>query len=103
MGDLFDLSGRRALVTGGSRGLGRSIVLAFAEAGADVIVSSRKLPACEELAREVEEKFGRRAMAIACNVSHWDDCDRLVDEVEQAWGGVDILVTHAGISPLYAS
>ena len=103
MGDLFDLSGKRALVTGGSRGLGRSMVLGLAEAGADVVISSRKGPACEDLAREVEEKFGRRTLAIACNVSHWGECDRLVDEVTRAWGGIDILVNNAGIAPLYDS
>ena len=103
MGDLFDLTGRRALVTGGSRGLGRSIVLVFAEAGADVVISSRKLDSCEELAREARGEVRRRTLAIACNVSHWDECDRLVTEVDRAWGGIDILVNNAGISPLYES
>ncbi len=99
----FDLAGSRALVTGGSRGLGREIVLAFAEHGADVVIASRKLDACEQLAREIEQRFERRALAIACNVSRWEECDRLVDEVVGAWGGVDVLVNNAGMSPLYPS
>ncbi|HEU5152209.1 MAG TPA: glucose 1-dehydrogenase [Iamia sp.] len=99
--DLFDLTGRRAVVTGGSRGLGREIVLALAAQGADVAIVSRKLPACEELAAEVRERHGVRTLAIACNVSHWDQCDQLVDEVLGAWGTVDVLVNNAGMSPLY--
>jgi NAD(P)-dependent dehydrogenase (short-subunit alcohol dehydrogenase family) len=99
----FDLTGSRALVTGGSRGLGREIVLAFAEHGADVVIASRKLDTCEQLARDVEQRFGRRTLAIACNVSRWEECDRLVDEVVGAWGGVDVLVNNAGMSPLYPS
>jgi NAD(P)-dependent dehydrogenase (short-subunit alcohol dehydrogenase family) len=101
--DLFDLTGKRALVTGGSRGLGRAMVLGFAERGADVVIASRKLDACELVAKEVEERFGRRALPIACNVSRWNECDRLVDEVNEAWGGVDVLVNNAGMSPLYPS
>ena len=98
---LFDLSGKVALVTGGSRGLGREMVLAFAERGADVVVASRKLEACEAVAREVEERFGRRALAVATNVSDWRRCDELVDAVYEAFGRVDVLVNNAGLSPLY--
>jgi NAD(P)-dependent dehydrogenase (short-subunit alcohol dehydrogenase family) len=97
----FDLTGRRALVTGGSRGLGKAIVLAFAEHGADVVIASRKAEACEALAAEVGSRFGVRALPLACNVSRWAECDRLVDEVNAAWGGIDILVNNAGMSPLY--
>ena len=99
--DLFDLTGRAAVVTGGSRGLGRAIVLAFAEHGADVVVASRKLDACQALATEVKDRFGVKALALACNVSSWAECDRLVDEVNAAWGGIDVLVNNAGMSPLY--
>ena len=69
----FDLSGKIAVITGGSRGLGREIVLAFADAGADVVITSRKIGSCEELAKEVEEKTGRTAMPFACHVGYWDN------------------------------
>ena len=99
----FDLTGRRAVVTGGSRGLGREIVRAFAADGADVVISSRKLETCEELAASVKAEFGVRALPVACNVSSWSACDDLVARVNDEWGGVDVLVNNAGISPLYES
>jgi NAD(P)-dependent dehydrogenase (short-subunit alcohol dehydrogenase family) len=100
---LFDLSGKVALVTGGSRGLGKEMVLAFAAHGADVVIASRKKAACDEVAAEVQDKHGRRALAVECNVSYWEQCDALVDTV-YAWAGrVDVLVNNAGLSPLYPS
>lgn len=95
---LFDLSGKIALVTGGSRGLGLQMVRAFAERGADVIIASRKLDACEEAAEEVR-KLGRRALPISANVSHWEQVEHLVERVYSEWGRVDILVNNAGMSP----
>jgi NAD(P)-dependent dehydrogenase (short-subunit alcohol dehydrogenase family) len=100
--DLFDLTGKVALVTGGSRGLGREMVLAFARAGADVVVTSRKLDACERVAAEVEST-GRRALAHACHVGRWDDIDALVDAAYDTFGHVDVLVNNAGMSPLAPS
>jgi NAD(P)-dependent dehydrogenase (short-subunit alcohol dehydrogenase family) len=97
----FDLSGRVALVTGGSRGLGRAIVLGLAGAGADVVIASRKLANCEEVAKEVESTTGRSALAVACHVGHWDELDGLVDEAWDRFGKVDVLVNNAGMSPLY--
>ena len=67
----FDLSGKIAVITGGSRGLGREMVLAFADAGADVVITSRKIDSCEALAKEVEETTGRTALPIACHVGYW--------------------------------
>ena len=96
----FDLSGRVALVTGGSRGLGRAMVLGFAEAGADVVIASRKLDACDAVAREVIA-LGRGALAHACHVGHWDELDGLVDAAYDRFGAVDVLVNNAGMSPLY--
>jgi len=102
MDPLFDFSGKVVLVTGGSRGLGRQMVLAFAERGADVIIASRKLPACEEVAREVEAK-GRNALAVACHVAKWDEVGRLADAAYDRFGKVDVLINNAGMSPLYPS
>jgi NAD(P)-dependent dehydrogenase (short-subunit alcohol dehydrogenase family) len=94
----FDLSDRVALVTGGSRGLGRQMVLAFAERGADVIVASRKLENCEKMALEVR-KLGRRALPFAVHAAKWDEIDRLVDAAYSEFGRVDVLVNNAGMSP----
>jgi NAD(P)-dependent dehydrogenase (short-subunit alcohol dehydrogenase family) len=101
--DLFDLSGRTALVTGGSRGLGRQAVLAFARAGADVVIASRKLESCSALAVEVREKTGREALAYGCHVGNWDELDGLVEAAYDAFGRIDILVNNAGMSPVYDS
>jgi NAD(P)-dependent dehydrogenase (short-subunit alcohol dehydrogenase family) len=98
-----DLSGRVALVTGGSRGLGREMVLAFAEHGADVVIASRKLENCESLANEVRGRFGRRALPVATNVGEWDQCDALTAAAYAEFGTVDVLVNNAGMSPLYPS
>ncbi len=97
----FDLSGKVALVTGGSRGLGRSMVLAFAECGADVVIASRKLESCEELAAEVEKTTGRSALPISCHVGDWQQLDTLADAAYDRFGHVDVLVNNAGMSPLY--
>ncbi len=99
--DRFDLTDKVVVVTGGSRGLGRAMVRGFAEAGADVVVSSRKLDACEALAKEVEAATGRRAFPVACHVGHWDQCGHLVDAVYDEFGRVDVFVNNAGMSPLY--
>jgi NAD(P)-dependent dehydrogenase (short-subunit alcohol dehydrogenase family) len=101
LAELHDLSGRVALVTGGSRGLGRSMVRAFAEAGADVVIASRKLDACEQLADEIRQETGRAALAYACHVGHWDELDGLADAAYERFGRVDVLVNNAGMSPLY--
>lgn len=103
MTDLFDLTGKVAVVTGGSRGLGKSMVEAFAARGADVVITSRKLPACEMLAQSVTETTGRKALGVACHVGHWGQCDDLYDTVYDEFGRCDILVNNAGMSPLYDS
>jgi NAD(P)-dependent dehydrogenase (short-subunit alcohol dehydrogenase family) len=79
------------------------MVEAFAEQGADVIIASRKLGDCEQLAAEIRLRTGRKAFPIACNVSDWAQCDTLVDTAYAEFGGVDILVNNAGMSPLYPS
>ena len=102
MTDRFSLAGRTALVTGGSRGLGRQMALAFAAAGADVAIVSRKLDACEATAREVEA-LGRRALPYACHMGRWDEIEPMANAVWDGLGKVDILVNNAGMSPLYPS
>ncbi len=99
----FDLSGKVAVVTGGSRGLGRAMVLGFARHGADVVIASRKLQSCEALAKEVERDTGRRALAVACHVGRWADCDALFEKTYEVFGRADVLVNNAGMSPLYPS
>ena len=98
---LFDLSGKVALVTGGSRGLGREMVLAFAHAGADVVIASRKLASCEELAAEVRKTTGRRALPVACHVGEWGQVEALAAAAYGELGKVDVLVNNAGMSPIY--
>jgi NAD(P)-dependent dehydrogenase (short-subunit alcohol dehydrogenase family) len=99
--NLFDLSGKVALVTGGSRGLGREMVLAFAAAGADVVIASRKIETCEAVAEEVRASTGRQALAVACHVGEWDQLDKLADAAYERFGKVDVLVNNAGLSPIY--
>jgi NAD(P)-dependent dehydrogenase (short-subunit alcohol dehydrogenase family) len=91
------------VITGGSRGMGREMALAFGAEGAHVVVASRKLPDCEVVAKEVEALADRRALAVACNVSDWSQCNELVDTVYREFGRVDVLVNNAGLSPLYDS
>jgi NAD(P)-dependent dehydrogenase (short-subunit alcohol dehydrogenase family) len=100
--DKFDMTGRVAVVTGGSRGLGREMVLAFAEQGADVVIASRKIENCESVAREVEA-LGRQALPIAYHAGDWDDSDRLAEATYERFGRCDVLVNNAGMSPLYPS
>ena len=100
MDNPFDLSGKVVLVTGGSRGLGRAMVLGFAAHGADVIIASRKFDACEAVAAEVRA-MGRKALPVAAHVGRWDDCDALVHHVYAQFGRIDVLVNNAGMSPLY--
>ena len=97
------LAGKVALVTGGSRGLGREMVRAFAGAGATVAIASRKRDACDALAAEVHAEFGRDATGHACHVGRWAEIGALVDEVYERHGHIDVLVNNAGIAPLYPS
>lgn len=99
---LFDFTGKVALITGGSRGLGYQMAIAFAERGADVVISSRKLDACERVAVEIRS-LGRQALAIACHAGRWDEIDRLIEQTYAEFGRVDILVNNAGMGPRVAS
>ncbi|PQP20020.1 short-chain dehydrogenase [Rhodococcus opacus] len=95
--------GKVAVVTGGSRGLGREIVRSFAREGAAVVIASRKLDSCNSLAQEVSESYGVESFPFACNVSDWADCDALVEAVYSRFGRIDVLVNNAGLSPRYPS
>ncbi len=99
----FDLTDKVAVVTGGSRGLGREMVLAFARCGANLVIASRKGESCEQLAKQVQAETGRDALPVACHVGRWADCDRLVEEAYDRFSRVDVLVNNAGMSPLYPS
>lgn len=100
MRELFDLSGKVALITGGSRGLGREMALAFAEHGANIAIASRKLDQCEHTAREIESR-GVSAFAHACHVAKWPEIEALVEATYTRFGRIDVLVNNAGLSPLY--
>jgi NAD(P)-dependent dehydrogenase (short-subunit alcohol dehydrogenase family) len=97
------LDGRVALVTGATRGLGRSIADALAEAGATVIVSSRKADACDEVAAGITAATGVKAHPLPLHVGDWDAIGPAVDEVVERHGRIDVLVNNAGIAPLAAS
>ena len=101
--EMFDLTGKVAVVTGGSRGIGRAVAEGLAAAGADVVIASRKPDACERTATEIAAVTGRRAVGVGCHVGRWADCDRLVDVVYAEFGRCDVLVNNAGVSPLYDS
>ena len=98
--NLFDLSGKVAVVTGSSRGIGLAIAEALAGQGAKVVVSSRKEDACNEAAAKINAEGGE-AIGIACNIVENDDLDRLVEKTRGTFGKIDILVCNAGISPFF--
>jgi NAD(P)-dependent dehydrogenase (short-subunit alcohol dehydrogenase family) len=100
--DKYRLDGKVALVTGGSRGIGRATALGLAEAGADVAVASRKLPDLESVAAEIK-KMGRKSLAVASHVGRMEDINSLIARVTDEFGRIDILVNNAGTSPALAS
>jgi NAD(P)-dependent dehydrogenase (short-subunit alcohol dehydrogenase family) len=98
---LFDLTDRVVLITGGSRGLGRQMAFAAARCGADVVIASRNFDTCVATAKDIEAETGRSAMAYQVHVGRWDQLDGLVDATYQRFGKVDTLINNAGMSPVY--
>ena len=98
----LDATGKVVVVTGGSNGLGREMALGFAEAGADVVVASRKLAPCEAVADEVRA-LGRRALPVSCHVGDWEQCGALIESTVAEFGRIDVLVNNAGIAPVPSS
>lgn len=100
--ELFDLTGKVALLTGASKGMGLAMAQGLAEHGAKVVVSSRKLDQCELAATEINEECGAgSAIAIACNIGYKEQLQSLVDQTRAQLGPIDILVANAGINPFY--
>ena len=100
MQNIFDLEGKVALVTGGTRGLGRAMAEGLARAGASVAINSRKAAACEDTARDIHASTGRETFGAACHASDWDGLAGMVERVQQRFGRLDVLVNNAGINPV---
>ena len=99
----FDLTDKVAVITGGSRGLGRAMAEAFAASGATVVIASRKGEACELAAKQIHEATGAEVVGMQCHVGDWDACTALVSTVVERFGRIDVFVNNAGMSPLYES
>src|SRR3954454_24036521 len=99
---LFDMSGKVAVITGSTRGIGRAIAERMAEHGAKVVISSRKQDVCDQVTREINDKFGAgSAISIAANISSKENLQNLVDESNRALGKIDVLVCNAASNPYY--
>lgn len=99
--EIYDLSGKVALITGGSRGMGLAMAEAFALAGANVVIASRKFDACKAAADDVVRRTGREALPVAFHAGRWGDAEALADATYKVFGRCDVLVNNAGMSPLY--
>jgi len=104
MGELFDLSGKIAIITGSSRGIGKAIAARMAEHGAKVVISSRKADACEAAAAEINDAYGKGrevAISIPANIARKEELQALVDQTKAKWGQIDILVCNAAVNPYF--
>jgi NAD(P)-dependent dehydrogenase (short-subunit alcohol dehydrogenase family) len=102
-GEIFDLTGKVALVTGATRGIGNSMARGLALAGADVVVTGRKQDACDAAAKEIAERTGRQALGVACHMGDWDQIEALVARAYERFDRLDVLVNNAGINPGFAT
>lgn len=100
---LFDLSGKVAVITGGSRGLGLQMAWAYARAGANVVIASRKVENCKTVAAEIQSETGQECVGVGCHAAKWEECDRLFEAAYAKFDHIDILVNNAGMSPIYDS
>lgn len=100
--DLFTLKGKVALVSGGSRGIGEAIAIALAQQGAHVIISSRRLEACEKVAASIRDR-GDRATAMQCHAGNMDDIEKLFADIDSQFGRLDVLVNNGGTNPYFGS
>ena len=101
--ELFDLTGKVAIVTGSTKGIGRAMAEGLAAAGASVVVSSRKQDLCDTVAKEVEAATGADVLPLACHVGEWDAIPGFVEAVHERFGRIDVLVNNAGINPTHVS
>lgn len=100
---MFNLTGKTAVITGSSRGIGKAIAIALAQQGANVVISSRKVEACTAVAQEINDLGRGRAISLACNISHKEQLQGLVDQSRQQFGKIDILVCNAAVNPYFGS
>ena len=103
---LFDLSGKIAVITGSTKGIGEAIAHRMAEHGAKVVVSSRKADACEKVAGEINQKWGKGkevALSVPCNINQREQLEQLIAKTRAKWGRVDVLVCNAAINPVFGS
>ena len=99
---LFDMTGKNAVITGSTKGIGRAIAERMVEHGARVVISSRKQDQCDEVAKEINDKYGKgKAIAVAANISSKENLQNLVDEANKAFGKIDVLVCNAASNPYY--
>ena len=101
MDNLFDLTGKVAVITGSSKGIGKAIAERMAQHGAKVTISSRKAGPCDEVAAEINAKYPDSAISLPANISSKDDLQRLVDETRAKWGRIDIVVCNAATNPYF--
>lgn len=101
MSEIFDLSGKVAIVTGSTRGIGNSMARGLAGAGAAVVVTGRKQDACDAAAKQIAEQSGGKTLGVACHMGDWDQIDAMVDRAWSEFGRIDVLVNNAGINPAF--
>ena len=102
--DLFDLTGKVAIITGSSKGIGRSMATAMSDHGARVVISSRKADVCETVAAEINARCADgpgEAVSIPANIGHKESLQNLVDETRKQWGQIDIVICNAAVNPHY--